>query len=343
MPDHAQLRQHPAGPELQGRGVAPDRIRPATRRAMGHIRVQLQRHRHAPGLSVPRVRRARPGLQARTGRRPGHRAVCQRAGVDRDAARSMPQPADAGRQGLSRRLRLLRGHRLHPDARATGQASRHRALVHGASPGHEPAGLCACIARPADAAPLHVGPAGAGNGIAAAGARAEDRRDAAAARGRSERRRPSSRRGHRRDHARVHRAEHPDPRGSPAVQRTLPRRGDPRRRQLQPLERPRRHPLARGRHGRLLGHFHLPARPRQRTLLVDRAPADAAPCRSLRSDLRAGARRIPAPRPGDRNAHRDLRFARRRRRDPPRHAHQPVVPAPSISRSPATPRSCWRR
>jgi cyclic beta-1,2-glucan synthetase len=42
-----------------------------------------------------------------------------------------------------------------------------------------------------------------------------------------------------------------------------------------------------------------------------------------------GARRIPAARPGDRGAHRDQRVPRGRRRDPPRHAHQPVVPHPS--------------
>ena len=33
--DHAELREHPAGADLQGRGVAPDRIRPATRACPG--------------------------------------------------------------------------------------------------------------------------------------------------------------------------------------------------------------------------------------------------------------------------------------------------------------------
>ncbi len=63
-------------------------------------------------------------------------------------------------------------------------------------------------------------------------------------------------------------------------------------------------------------------------LLVDRTSTDPAPCRSLRGDLRAGARRIPAARPGDRNAHRDQRVPGGRRRDPSRHAHQPVVAHP---------------
>ena len=39
--DHAELREHPAGADLQGGGVAPDRIRQATRGALGHFRVLL--------------------------------------------------------------------------------------------------------------------------------------------------------------------------------------------------------------------------------------------------------------------------------------------------------------
>ena len=46
--------------------------------------------------------------------------------------------------------------------------------------------------------------------------------------------------------------------------------------------------------------------------------------RSLRGGLRAGARGVPQARSRHRSAHRDQRLARRRRRDPPRHAHQPV-------------------
>ena len=48
-----------------------------------------------------------------------------------------------------------------------------------------------------------------------------------------------------------------------------------RRRRLQPLARPGGHALARGRHARPLGQLLLPARRRQRRVLVDRAPADA--------------------------------------------------------------------
>ena len=39
--------------------TTPDRVRAAARRAVGHFGIGLQRHRRAPQLSVPRVRRAR--------------------------------------------------------------------------------------------------------------------------------------------------------------------------------------------------------------------------------------------------------------------------------------------
>ena len=133
-------------------------------------------------------------------------------------------------------------------------------------------------------------PAGAGDGIVAAGARAEGAY-AATARGRSERRRAPGRHGSSRHHARIHRPQYAVTRGSPAVQRQVPRHGDQCPWRLQPLAQPGRHSLARGGcHERQLGHMHLPARPRQRTLLVDGLSADPAQGRSLRSDLRAGAR-----------------------------------------------------
>ncbi len=58
--------------------------------------------------------------------------------MPREACRNLQTLAADGFLG---RLRVLRGGRLHAVARAAGQASRHRAHLHGASPGHEPAGL----------------------------------------------------------------------------------------------------------------------------------------------------------------------------------------------------------
>jgi cyclic beta-1,2-glucan synthetase len=148
--------------------------------------------------------------------------------MPREACRNLQTLADQGFLGA---YGFYEAVDLHAHAGAARQAARHRADVHGAPPGHEPAGLRACPARPADAAPLHVRPARAGDRIAAAGAGAEEGRHPAPARGRSERRRPPPQRGCRFDHARVHRPEHADPRSSPAVERPLPRHGDPCRRQ----------------------------------------------------------------------------------------------------------------
>ena len=53
----------------------------AARRAVGHLRVGLQRPRPARHVPVPGVRRPRPRVQARPGRRPGGRAVCDGAGA----------------------------------------------------------------------------------------------------------------------------------------------------------------------------------------------------------------------------------------------------------------------
>jgi hypothetical protein len=61
----------------------------------------------------------------------------------------------------------------------------------------------------------------------------------------------------------------------------------------QPLEGPRRHPLARGSHVRQLGHLLLHPRHGERHLLVERAPAHAPARGSLRGDLHRGARGIP--------------------------------------------------
>jgi hypothetical protein len=69
-----------------------------------------------------------------------------------------------------RHLRLLRSDRLHALAPAARRDARRRALLHGAPPGHEPAGAGARAARRADAAALRVRAAAARHAAAAAGA-----------------------------------------------------------------------------------------------------------------------------------------------------------------------------
>ncbi len=309
----------------QGRGVAPDRVRPPAARALGHLRVVLQRRRHEPGLSVPGVRRTRAGLQDRAGRRPGHRPLRDRAGADGRAPGSVPQPADARQQRLPGRLRALRGHRLHAVARAARHEPRGRALLHGPPSGDEPVGAsrmrcstgpCSAVSSPTRwfARPNCCCRSAIPKQTLTVHPRASESAELGHA--------PAAEAGA------IHRVL-PDPntpltRSAPAVQRQLSRHGDQRRRRLQPLARPGRHPLARGRHLRRLRHLHLPARPPHRALLVDRLSTHPAEARSLRGGLRPGARGIPQARPWHRSAHRDQRVARRRRRDPPRHAHQPV-------------------
>ena len=94
-------------------------------------------------------------------------------------------------------------------------------------------------------------------------------------------------------------------------------------------QRPGRHPLARGRHLRRLGHVHLPARPRPAASTG--RPRTSRRCKqadALRGDLLQARAEFRRRDHGDRDAHRDQRVARRRRRDPPRPPHQPFADAP---------------
>ena len=91
---------------------------------------------------------------------------------------------------------------------------------------------------------------------------------------------------------RLQHARHAAARGAAAVQRPISRHGHQRRRRLQPLEGPRRHALARGRHVRQLGHLLLPPRRGERRVLVRRAPADAQARATI--TRRSSPRRAPS-------------------------------------------------
>ena len=90
---------------------------------VGHVRIRLQRARCALQLPVPRLRRPRPGAEARAGRGPGDRALCQRAGADGRSGRRHPQHERLVAEECTGPLRLVRGDRLHPGAAAGGQNS----------------------------------------------------------------------------------------------------------------------------------------------------------------------------------------------------------------------------
>ena len=72
-------------------GRAPDRVREAARRAVGHLGMRLQHGRREPQLPVPRVRRAGSGVEARARRGPRRRALCVGAGADGRARGGVPR------------------------------------------------------------------------------------------------------------------------------------------------------------------------------------------------------------------------------------------------------------
>ena len=220
-----------------------------------------------------------------------------------------------------------------PSRAAARPDERRRALVHGASPGHEPAVARLPAAGPADAAALRRRSAVPGDDAAAAGADPEGHRDPFARTAEARSTRTRARAARRCRCACFTNADTAIARGAAALQRPLPRDGHERGRRLQPLEGPRGHALARGRDLRQLGQLLLPARRRERRVLVERVPADArsAPTATRRSsrEARAEFRR----RDHDyRDAHGDRRLARGRHRAAAGPHHQPLPRAPARSR-----------
>ena len=65
---HARARRQPARPDLPARRRPPDQLRRRARRAVGHLRVGVQRARPRADLPVLELRRARPRAQARARR-----------------------------------------------------------------------------------------------------------------------------------------------------------------------------------------------------------------------------------------------------------------------------------
>ena len=318
---HADLRPHAARRDLPGRRRPADRLRPRARRAVGRLRVRLQQDRRSAQLPVPRLRRPRPRLQARSGRRRGHRAVRQRDGADGRPRVVVREPPAAGRRRAARRVRLLRGDRLHARPAAARAGERHRPLVHGPPPGDGVPRPGVPAARPADAAAVRLRPGVPGDRPAAPGAGAQDaQRLPAPGRGVGGR---AARRPRRRPTTASSRPADARARGAPALQRPVPRRRHGGRRRVQPLAGPGRHPLARGPDPRLLGDVLLPPRRRDRRVLVGRAPADAQEGDQLRGDLLPRPGGVPPPRRRHRDARRDRRLARGRRRAAAGQRHQP--------------------
>ena len=145
-------RGHVARPDVPGGRRAAGRVRRRARRALGHLGVGLQHDRRPSQLSVPRVRRAGAGAEARPCRGPGHRAVRHGHGADGGARDGIREPAADGRRGFPGTLRVLRGDRLHALAAAARAVERGHSLVHGTPPGDELSVAGLRSAGPADAA-----------------------------------------------------------------------------------------------------------------------------------------------------------------------------------------------
>ena len=228
-----------------GRATAPE-VRRRARRALGRLRVGLQRARSRAHLPVLQLRRARPRLEARARRRRGHRALRDGARGDGGSGSRRAELRASRRRRRPRPLRLVRGARLHAVATARGRAGRDRARLHGAPPGHDRGRDRQRAPRRRDARPLPRRADDPGDRAAAPGADAARCRRRAPARrggagGRERARAGAS------DAAPLRFAARSDPARASALERPLRRDGHRGRLGLQPLAGPRRDALARGR------------------------------------------------------------------------------------------------
>ncbi len=174
----------------------PARLWRRARRAVGHLRIGVQRARHRADLSIFELRRARSRLQARAFGEHRHRALCHRAGRDgrsgtRGAQTWTASPTKAGGAPMAGTRRSTTRH-----SACRGRQGRDRALLHGASPGDEPDRHRQCAEGRRDARALPCRTDDAGGRAPAAGAHAARRRGGTAA----------ARAGRRDDRDRDHRA-----------------------------------------------------------------------------------------------------------------------------------------
>jgi hypothetical protein len=154
----ADLRGHAPRPDVPRDGRSPDRVRKAARRSLGHLGIRV----HSVDASLSYQYRAFgvPGLGLKRGLADdlvvtpyasalalmvAPEAAC--ANLQRLASEGSPRASASTRRSTTRL------------ARAARAVERRGALVHGASPGHDPALARASPARAADAEALRVRPA----------------------------------------------------------------------------------------------------------------------------------------------------------------------------------------
>src|SRR5438874_13029226 len=85
----------------------------------------------------------------------------------------MPQLATPRRRWIGRKIRLVRGHRLHVVEATARAVECSDPVVHGAPPGDEPARLRLCVVGATDAEALRVRAALPGDVASSSGAHSE--------------------------------------------------------------------------------------------------------------------------------------------------------------------------
>ena len=312
---------------MPARGRAPDPVRRGALRALGRLRVGPQPSGRGAHVSILGFRRTRSRPPARTVRGRRGRSLCD--GARRDAGfRSRAGELRAARTGRrTRHVRLLRSTRLHA-FEAAGESARGRGpVLHGAPPGDDPRRAGQRGPRRRDPEALSRASDGPGGGAAAAGTDAALGRGDPAARRRGEggAARPRPRAAHPaalRIAARHH-ASQPSP-----LERPLHGHAHGGGLRLQPVERARAHPLARGHDAGLLGHVRLPARYPHRRGVVRGLPAERSRSGPLRRRVLRGSGQDHAARPLPRHHARGRGVARRRRRAPPADRDERREPRP---------------
>ena len=271
-------------------------LRRRARRALGRLGVGLQRARPRDDLPVLELRRA--GARAATRAQRGRRDRALRDGLAAmvDPAAAVRNFAAPGARPGPRRLRLLRGARLH---RVPAAGGRRRSPWCAPTWRTTRAWLLVAIANAlhdgAMRARFHAEPM-----VQATELLLQERtpRDVAVARPRADevhgrRRRARVRAAGR---AALHLAARRDAAHPPALERPLRGDADDGGLRLQPLARPRHHALAGGRHARRLGDVRVPSRRRQRRELVGRLPAAGRRAGQLRGRVLRGPGRDRAAR-----------------------------------------------
>ena len=297
---------------------APDRVRPAARGALGHVRVRLQRDRR-PAATTSTARSAcRDWGSSAAWPTTWSSRRTRGAGADGRARGGLRQPAPPGHGRAARAATASTRPSTSP---RRGCRAARRVVVrslHGPPPGDELAVDGLPPARPSDAAPVPSDPQFRAHGAAAAGARPQG---GAVVPARTARRRLTH--AARRSACRQPSGSFTNP-DTPAPEVHLLSNGryhvhgDRRRRRLQPLARPGRHALAGGPHAAIAGAPSVTSATRRPAAFWSAAHQPTLkPARQYEAIFSQAQAEFRRRDDQMRDAHRDHRLARGRHRAAP--------------------------